>query len=65
MRAWVTERCDPYKDPVPEIPAELVEQTSKVYIEAFETITGKSFVPDLSGATVLDRIRENLKPYFV
>jgi phosphoribosylaminoimidazole-succinocarboxamide synthase len=65
VRAWVTERCDPYKDPVPDIPAELVEQTSKVYIEAFETITGKSFVPDLSGATVLDRIRENLKPYFV
>ena len=65
VRAWVTERCDPYKDPVPKIPAELVEQTSKVYIEAFETITGKSFVPDLSGATVLDRIRENLKPYFV
>ena len=65
VRAWVTERCDPYKDPVPEIPAELVDQTSKVYIEAFETITGKSFVPDLSGATVLDRIRENLKTYFV
>ena len=65
VRAWVTERCDPYKDPVPEIPAELVDQTSKVYIEAFETITGKSFVPDLSGATVLDRIRENLRPYFV
>jgi phosphoribosylaminoimidazole-succinocarboxamide synthase len=65
VRAWVTERCDPYKDPVPDIPAELVEQTSKVYIEAFETITGKSFVPDLSGATVLDRIRENLKTYFV
>ena len=65
VRAWVTERCDPYNDPVPDIPAELVEQTSRVYIEAFETITGKSFVPDLSGATVLDRIRENLKPYFV
>ena len=47
------------------IGAELVDQTSKVYIEAFETITGKSFVPDLSGPTVLDRIREKLKPYFV
>ncbi|MCF3638702.1 phosphoribosylaminoimidazolesuccinocarboxamide synthase [Rhizobium sp. TRM95111] len=64
VRAWVTERCDPYKDPVPEIPADLVEQTSRVYIEAYETITGQDFVPDLSGATVLDRIRDNLKPYF-
>ena len=64
VRAWVTERCDPYKDPIPEIPRDLVEQTSKVYIQAYEQITGKTFVPDLSGATVLDRIRENLKPYF-
>jgi len=64
VRAWVTERCDPYKDPIPEIPRDLVEQTSKVYIQAFEQITGKTFVPDLSGATVLDRIRTNLTPYF-
>ena len=64
VRAWVTERCDPYKDPIPEIPRELVEQTSKVYIQAFEQIPGKTFMPDLSGATVLDRIRKNLAPYF-
>lgn len=64
VRAWVTERCDPYKDPIPEIPRDLVEQTSRIYTEAYEKITGKPFVPDLSGATVLERIRENLKPYF-
>ena len=45
VRAWVTERCDPYKDKIPEIPADLVEQTSKVYIEAYETITGQRFAP--------------------
>ncbi len=64
VRAWVTERCDPYKDPIPAIPAELIEQTSRVYIQAYETITGQTFVPDLSGATVLERIRKNLAPYF-
>ncbi len=64
IRAWVTARCDPYKDPIPEIPAELIEQTSRVYIQAYEAITGKVFVPDPSGATVLDRIRKNLEPYF-
>ncbi len=64
VRAWVTARCDPYKDPIPEIPLDLIEQTSAVYIEAFEKITGQRFVPDLSGATVLDRIRANLTPYF-
>ncbi|MDF1634025.1 phosphoribosylaminoimidazolesuccinocarboxamide synthase [Mycoplana sp. MJR14] len=64
VRAWVTERCDPYKDPIPAIPAELIEQTSRVYIQAYETITGQTFVPDLSGTTVLERIRKNLTPYF-
>ncbi|MGX5841228.1 phosphoribosylaminoimidazolesuccinocarboxamide synthase [Mesorhizobium sp. ArgA1] len=64
IRAWVTARCDPYTDRIPKIPAELIEQTSRVYTQAYETVTGKTFVPDLSGKTVLDRIRENLKPYF-
>lgn len=64
IRAWVTARCDPYKDRIPRIPAELIEQTSRVYTQAFETITGKTFTADISGKTVLDRIRENLRPYF-
>ncbi|MFE0017588.1 phosphoribosylaminoimidazolesuccinocarboxamide synthase [Mesorhizobium sp. NPDC059054] len=64
IRAWVAERCDPYKDAIPEIPAELIQQTSEVYKQAYEVITGKAFVPDLSGATVLDRVRSNLRPYF-
>jgi phosphoribosylaminoimidazole-succinocarboxamide synthase len=64
IRAWVTARCDPYKDRIPEIPVELIEQTSRVYAQAYETITGKTFAPELSGVTVLDRIRKNLEPYF-
>jgi phosphoribosylaminoimidazole-succinocarboxamide synthase len=64
IRAWVVERCDPYKDAVPEIPAELIEETSAVYRSAYEMITGETFVPDNSGDTVLDRIRSNLQPYF-
>jgi phosphoribosylaminoimidazole-succinocarboxamide synthase len=64
IRAWVVARCDPYKDPIPEIPVEMIEATSKVYITAFEAITGQTFLPDMGGATPLDRIRENLAPYF-
>ena len=64
IRAWVVERCDPYKDDIPEIPAELVAETAKVYRTAYETITGETFVPDASAGTVLDRIRTNLTPYF-
>lgn len=64
VRAWVAERCDPYKDEIPQIPASLIEETSKVYIQAFEAITGQTFVPDDSGDTVLARVRRNLAPYF-
>ncbi len=64
IRAWVDARCDPYKDPVPEIPEALIEETSRVYIDAYESITGKTFEPDLAGETPLARIRERLSPYF-
>ncbi|RCW20775.1 phosphoribosylaminoimidazole-succinocarboxamide synthase [Ciceribacter lividus] len=64
VRSWVAERCDPYKDDIPEIPAKLVEETSKVYIKAYEAITGETFVPDDSGETPLARVRANLDRYF-
>ena len=64
IRAWVAARCDPYKDPIPEIPAEMIARTAQVYADAYQAITGEAFVPDLSGATVLDRVRANLAPWF-
>jgi phosphoribosylaminoimidazole-succinocarboxamide synthase len=64
IRSWVGARGDPYKDPIPQIPAEMIEQTSRVYIDAYEQITGTTFVPDLTGATPLDRVRANLAPWF-
>jgi phosphoribosylaminoimidazole-succinocarboxamide synthase len=64
IRSWVVARCDPYKEPIPEIPADMIEKTAQVYIDAYEAITGQTFVPDTSGATPLDRVRSNLAPYF-
>jgi phosphoribosylaminoimidazole-succinocarboxamide synthase len=65
IRSWVVARCDPYKDPVPAIPPEMIEMTARVYIDAYEAITGQTFVPDASGATPLDRVRANLAGFFV
>ncbi len=64
VRSWVAERCDPYRDEIPEIPLELVEQTSKVYIAAYEAITAMRFVPDDRGETPLARVRASLAGYF-
>lgn len=64
VRAWVAERCDPYKDPIPEIPAQMLVDTAAVYIQAFETITGQTFEIDESGEPVLERVRRNLAQFF-
>ncbi len=65
IRSWVVARCDPYHDTIPEIPTDMIAKTAKVYIQAFEAITGQAFVPDLSGVTPLERIRQNLSPFFM
>jgi len=64
MRNWVASRCDPYKDPIPAIPQEVVLQTAEVYIQAFETLTGEAFEISALDGTVLQRIRRNLAKYF-
>ncbi len=64
VRNWVVARCDPYKDAIPEIPADVIVATAAVYIEAFETITGKRFDIRPEEGRVIDRIRGNLARYF-
>ena len=59
VRNWVAARCDPYRDAIPPIPEEIVLATAAVYIQAYETITGQTFVPPPTGP-LLDRIRRNL-----
>ena len=63
VRAWVSARCDPYKDPIPEIPEALVLQTAEVYVRAFETITGQAFQTPAREEPVLQRIRRNLQTF--
>jgi len=62
VRNWVVARCDPYKDKIPEIPKDVILRTSEVYIQAFETITGKEFEFP-ADEPVLQRIRRNLAKY--
>jgi phosphoribosylaminoimidazole-succinocarboxamide synthase len=65
VRSWVTQRCDPYRDPIPPIPREIVLDAARIYIEAFETITGNAFEVPAETTPVLDRIRANLAGFLV
>ena len=68
LRLWIAAKCDPYKDPIPEIPAATLIEFSEKYIKLFERVTGQAFEkPDLS-ISVRDRIRnaisEELPEFF-
>jgi phosphoribosylaminoimidazole-succinocarboxamide synthase len=63
VRRWVVERCDPYRDPIPPIPPEIVLEAARVYVEVYETITGRSF-PLPPRDPPLARIRANLASFF-
>jgi phosphoribosylaminoimidazole-succinocarboxamide synthase len=64
VRRWVGERCDPYHDPIPEIPRDVILEAARRYIGVFETITGQSFALPEPAMPVLVRIRANLTRYF-
>lgn len=64
VRRWVAARCDPYKDPIPAIPEEIILQAAAIYIDVYEKITGEVFaLPDVS-VPPLQRLRRNLAGYF-
>jgi len=64
LRRWITQRCDPYRDPIPEIPREIILEAARIYIGVFETITGQSFVIPNPDIPIIERIRANLARYF-
>ena len=64
VRRWVAARIDPYRDPIPAIPREIIAEAARIYIQVFETITGDAFTVDQPETPVLDRIRANLRRYF-
>jgi phosphoribosylaminoimidazole-succinocarboxamide synthase len=63
VRNWVVARCDPYSDPIPDIPPEVVLGAASVYIRAYETITQQTFVLPDPAEVPLERIRRNLAAY--
>jgi len=63
LRLWVNERCDPYKDEIPEIPEDTLIEFAGRYIRLFETVTALEFKGDSGNIPVLERIRRNLAPY--
>ena len=64
LRLWVSGRCDPYKDPIPQIPPETLIEFAGKYVALFETVTGQSFDYANPAIPARDRIRAALAREF-
>jgi phosphoribosylaminoimidazole-succinocarboxamide synthase len=64
LRLWIAARCDPYKDPIPEIPADTIVEFSDKYIRLYETVTGRKFERQPLDQPVRARVEANLKKAF-
>jgi phosphoribosylaminoimidazole-succinocarboxamide synthase len=63
LRHWIIGRCDPYKEPIPEIPAATLIEFSARYIALYETVTGAPFHPPDTAVPIRDRVRRALQRY--
>ncbi len=60
LRLWIDAKCDPYNDPIPEIPPETLLEFSDKYIKLFELVTGEAFEKPDPLISVRDRIEKAL-----
>ncbi|MSO85059.1 MAG: phosphoribosylaminoimidazolesuccinocarboxamide synthase [Rhodospirillales bacterium] len=64
LRLWISGRCDPYRQPIPEIPPETLAEFSAKYVRLYEQATGQEFVPAEPETPLRERIERNLKRAF-
>ena len=64
LRLWISARCDPYNDPIPQIPEDTLTEFSNKYIALYELVTGQKFRFPMTGQTVQDRLRINITQKF-
>lgn len=43
IRIWISSQCNPYKDPIPTVPQDLIVELSRRYVMLYEIITGQKF----------------------
>ena len=60
LRLWINARCDPYKDPIPQIPHETLIKFSEKYIRLYEQVTGAKFQRASLDTPLRERIRAAL-----
>ena len=60
LRLWISGKCDPYTDLIPDIPEDTIIEFSGKYIALYEQVTGLKFVYPDNSQPVGERVRANL-----
>lgn len=60
LRLWIRARCNPYTDPLPEIPPETLIEFSNKYVSLYERVTGRTLKRTDPKVPVRDRIHAAL-----
>ena len=60
LRLWISGKCDPYTDSIPDIPEDTIIEFSGKYIALYEQVTGLKFVYPDNSQPVGERVRANL-----
>lgn len=64
LRLWFKEHSDPYKDEkLPDAPADMIEEMSRRYIQMYEQITRKKFIP--GEQPIIPRMERNVQAFSV
>ena len=60
LRLWIAAHCDPYKDPIPDIPDDTLAEFSAKYIRLYEKVTGLEFQKPATDTPIRDRVEASL-----
>jgi phosphoribosylaminoimidazole-succinocarboxamide synthase len=63
LRRWIIARCDPYREPIPEIPTDTLVEFALRYIALYETLTGAPLDLPPAASSIRDRVRANIDRY--
>nr|ADI23460.1 phosphoribosylaminoimidazolesuccinocarboxamide (SAICAR) synthase [uncultured nuHF1 cluster bacterium HF0770_35I22] len=64
LRLWISQKCDPYTDPIPAIPQKTLVEFSKKYVRLFEQVTGQKFLNPPENESIKKRIYKSLSAEF-
>ncbi len=64
LRLWIRARCDPYREPIPQIPDETLMEFSGKYVALYEAVTSQRFEHPDPSEPVRDRVHSALAAAF-